>query len=181
MFKVDSFLWAVFFLIFCSLHQREIHISQFWLVGPYASGGDAYSFSRGLTFALGGGLESDFTWLHASTRSDAVHMWFMGNTFFNQKNFEENRLIHLHNSCHQSKWIIPLSLFAFSRWSQTLWIPCHSATLGAIYEMERQGADTHTPLPFIPGWSFTACRSSPQNLLLGLYYVNLQILTLKIV
>lgn len=104
-----------------------------------------------------------------------------GKHILQSKNFEENRLIHLHNSCHQSKWIIPLSLFAFSRWSQTPWIPCHSATLGAIYEMERQGADTHTPLPFIRGWSFTACRSSPQNLLLGLYYVNLQILTLKIV
>ena len=57
----------------------------------------------------------------------------------------------------------------------------HSATLGAVYETERQGADTHIPLPFIRGWSFTTCRSSPQNLLLGLYYVNLQILTLKIV
>lgn len=145
----------------------------YYFLCPYVPDGDTYSFFWGLIFFS---RWLSWTRLHMTPQQHSLKHGprvAQGKTILWPKNLRESRPIPSHSSCHQSKWITPLSLFRFSRWSQTPLIPCHSATLGAIYYAERQGRDTHTLLPFIRGWSFTMCRSSPQNLLLSLYYVNL--------
>lgn len=76
------------------------------------------------------------------------------------KNFQEYRLILSLSSCHQSKWITPLSLFGFSR--QKLAIIFYDAILGD-HILNRSKKQAITFFSFTRVWSFTMHRYSFPN------------------